>query len=208
MTSGPEIEGLTPKSEQKRELHKRPGPTPGRPAGYVRPPIAAATEETVRPQMRVDSVREAEEYARQVIENLGDSFEQTDEFYVDHNVIPDGWAYEWKRVSVAGQLDEHYMTGLLRQGWRAVPASRHPEMMPAGAKGAIQKKGLQLMEWPKVLTTRALKRQSAEAKDVLKNSEKALYDTPASTASRDEYPDQLKYVRREMLSTRDSDAET
>ncbi len=62
-------------------------------------------------------------------------------------------------MTVAGKEDPHYMVSIERMGWRAVPVTRHPEMMPVGWKGAIEKKGLRLMELPKVLIDRADRRR-------------------------------------------------
>lgn len=65
---------------------------------------------------------------------------------------PDGWTYEWKRKSVMGYEDQSYMSGLERTGWEPVQASRHPEMMPKGYTGAIERDGQILMERPKEIT--------------------------------------------------------
>src|SRR4051812_384348 len=53
-----------------------------------------------------------------------------DKFYVDPSRIPDGWSYEWKRMSVYGQPDPDHMLNLKANHWKAVPLARHPELAP------------------------------------------------------------------------------
>jgi len=65
---------------------------------------------------------------------------------------PDGWTYEWKRRSVMGWEDHSYMSNLTRTGWEAVQSSRHPEMMPKGYTGSIERDGQVLMERPKEIS--------------------------------------------------------
>lgn len=73
-----------------------------------------------------------------------------DKFYAPG--APDGWVYEWKRRTVMGWEDPSYMSNLERAGWEPVPASRHPEMMPKGYTGSIERDGQILMERPKEIT--------------------------------------------------------
>ena len=148
----------------------------------------------VRGSARPDSVREAEIRAQEIIDSLGDSIYQSDEFFIDVSAIPEGWAYQWRRQSVAGKEDPHYMVGLQRNGWKAVPASRHPEMMPIGWTGAIEKKGLILMELPKILVDRATAAAKREAVEQIRNSEAMLHEAPANTGSRD--PELLRQLGR------------
>lgn len=105
----------------------------------------------LRPELREDDPRtRAAKRAAEVRGNIGDMDEGTDEFRAPR--APDGWTYEWKRKSVMGQEDHAYMTQLLRTGWEPVPATRHPEMMPIGTEGNIERKGMVLMERPMELT--------------------------------------------------------
>jgi hypothetical protein len=143
-------------------------------------------EDGVRPDIRSESVREAEEYARALIETRGDSTYDVDEFYIDPSIVPDGWGYEWKASHIAGKENGYHILTLRRAGWRHVPASRHPEMMPDGWEGSVEKKGLFLMELPKILIDRTQKQQMREAREVLRNSEAQLYETPRNTATRDD----------------------
>jgi hypothetical protein len=77
------------------------------------------------------------------------------QFHVNPSIIPAGWHYEWRRDTVLNQRDPHYLTALAKAGWRAVPRSRHPEMMPADWPGdTILLGGQILMEIPKVIAQR------------------------------------------------------
>ena len=196
---GMPIEGFNSVPEpEAAPAPKKRGPKPGskrnaparapRATAAMRPELTqdAARESVMRPQgdMRT-SLQEADDYAAQILESYGDTIDQTDEYYISPDSIPEGWAYEWKRQAVAEKEDNYYMNGLIRAGWRDVPASRHPEFMQPGYQGAIIKKGLRLMEKPKVLVDRALQMQTKEARQVKRNSEAILYDTPPGTLERD-----------------------
>ena len=84
---------------------------------------------------------------RDRIYNTGNVFE------FDERKVPPGYKYEWKRCKLAGQEDEDNLVIAEQNGWRPVPASRHPEL--AGLRkskespdAAIIKRGLVLMEQP------------------------------------------------------------
>ena len=115
----------------------------------------------VRPQMRpsapVAEESPRERAARKAAElrahRNGDMDDGTDEFFVEPGIIPDGWTYEWKTKTVLGAEDPAHQVKLARDGWEPVPASRHPDMMPAGYKGVeITRKGMVLMERPMEIT--------------------------------------------------------
>ena len=159
--------------------------------------------EIARHDTRADSVREAEEYARELMEQLGDTVYHTDEFYIDPNIVPAGWVYQYRRQSVAGKEDPHYMVGLKRNGWREVPVSRHRELMPKGWEGAIEKKGLVLMELPKVLVDRRQAADLKEARDIEANAEAMLGRAPPNTGPRNTKSplhQSINTVEREFMS--------
>lgn len=80
----------------------------------------------------------------------------TDPFHIDERIIPDDWSYEWKRRSVYGWEDTQHQVTLGLNGWTPVPAERHDGMfMAPGAKGAIERDGMILMERPLELTLEA-----------------------------------------------------
>jgi hypothetical protein len=87
-----------------------------------------------------------------------------DKFAIPAHLIPDGSTYEWKRKAVYGANDPSYDVMVREQGWEPVDVSRHPEFMPPGWKGAIEREGQVLMERPVELTeeARAEERQSAK----------------------------------------------
>lgn len=201
MNEGKPIDGLRDSPAPEKRKRGRP-PLKSPAAAVIRPKIAAAEAETIRPPVRAavrDSVREAEEYAAKLMNDLGDSIDQHDEFYIDHNVIPDGWSYQWKCTAVTGKPSHHHMLEMKRKGWRPVDVSRHPEMMPDGFQGPIEIKGLMLMEMPTSLVDRATRMRERKAMDELSNSERQLHETPANTAPREEFPDKMRFVKREIM---------
>jgi hypothetical protein len=110
-----------------------------------------------------------ERAARRVAELLGHSGEfdldddGVNEFYIDPKIIPDGWTYEYRRLTVLGQPDPSYQVSLAMKGWESVPVSRHPELMPFGYEGAtIERRGMILMERPEQITERAKARDLAK----------------------------------------------
>ena len=64
-----------------------------------------------------------------------------DDFYIDPRNIPEGWDYNWKRESIAGQTDQEHMIEMRSAGWEPVDARRHPDLVPTGYTGAIRKIG-------------------------------------------------------------------
>jgi hypothetical protein len=98
---------------------------------------------------------------------------------------PDGWSYEWAAVAVLNKEDPHKIAELRRQGWTAVPLSRHPEMMPHDWSGeTIVQDGLLLMERPAELTEEAKARQYREAVSAVRNKEEQLGMSPRGTFQR------------------------
>jgi hypothetical protein len=113
--------------------------------------------------------------------DIGDD---TDDYYIDPAIIPDGWTYEWKRFTVLGAQDPAYQVTLARGGWEAVPAQRHPEMMPVGWAGAtIERKGQLLMERPKQITDLVKQREYNKARQQVGQKEAQLYGQPAGPNS-------------------------
>lgn len=140
-----------------------------------------------RPALREEDPRaRARKRAEELRSHIGELDEGTDEFYIEPESIPDGWTYEWKRHTVYGQEDPSYQVQLAREGWTAVPASRHPSMMPAGATEAvIMRKGCILMECP---TEIILERKAIELKRAryqVTQKEAQLAGTPDGTMTRD-----------------------
>lgn len=133
-----------------------------------------------RPEMREEDPRErAKKRAQQIRDLKGDGDENAgvNDFWAPD--APPGWTYEWKRHLVAGQEDPTHMVELLRDGWEAVPTSRHPEMMPGqGNYPSIIRKGMILMERPTELVNDAKQAERKRAMMQVRAKEQQLSGTP------------------------------
>lgn len=107
-----------------------------------------------------------------------------DKFYLDPSIIPDGTSYEWKRSTIFGKNDVYYDREMLEQGWRAVPAKRHPFLMPDGYEGPIIRDGLILMERAIELTNEAKQELAAAAFDQVHTKMQQLGEAPPGTMQR------------------------
>ena len=145
-------------------------------------PVEAVQSE--RPPMRTemrerDPRAEAERRAAEILGHIGSMDEGVDDFYIDPSKIPDGWTYEWKRKTIYGQEDPAYEVQLARNGWTAVPASRHPEMMPkSGGYQTIIRKGQVLMERPQIITDQVVDANNRRARAQVKVKEEQLSAAP------------------------------
>ena len=76
--------------------------------GPGRPPMH---RETPRPEMHPEDPRVlAEIRAAQIMENLGDDIDgQSDEFWFDPVLKPDGWSWEWKRHTVLNEIQHSHL---------------------------------------------------------------------------------------------------
>jgi hypothetical protein len=108
-----------------------------------------------------------------------------DQFAVDPEMIPDGMSYEWKRVTTYGAREPAYEVLMAEQGWEPVPVSRHPQFMPEGYKGPIERGGLVLMERPIELTMEARAEAERDAREVVRVKEEQLGMTPTGTLTRE-----------------------
>lgn len=158
----------------------------GRPPKY--PKVDPMEDNSLRPPLRDEDPRAAAaRRAAELRQHLGGLDEGTDEFYVDPSIIPDGWTYEWKRHTVYGQEDPTYQVYLARAGWTAVPASRHPEMMPMGSRDAvITRKGNVLMECPTEIVEERRRYDLRAARDQVRHKEAQIAGAPEGTLTRDD----------------------
>ena len=161
-----------------------------------RPPMGleAAVSSIPREEMR-EPVREEDALSRaarrtaELRGHLGAMDEGTDEFFVDPNMVPEGWTYEWKRYLLLGAEDPSYNVSLAREGWEAVPVSRdsrHRAMMPLNWQGShIERKGLILMERPTEIVEEVRAAERRKARDQVRAKEAQLSGTPDGTLTRD-----------------------
>lgn len=160
----------------------------GRPPKEMRNnPIEEGREEMRATQREDDPRSRAERRAAEIKKHLaGDSGDAIDRFYIDPLMIPDGWSYEWKRKTIWGKEDPAHEVELARQGWEAVPAFRHPQMMPKGNWQTIERDGMILMERPKVLTDEAHTANLKRARLQVRAKEAQLNQAPDGTFDRDD----------------------
>lgn len=92
---------------------------------------------------------------------------------------PPGWAYQWNSVTAINkelaEIHQGMAVDFYENGWRPVPASRHPGVWtPPGFEGAIVVKGQRLEERPMALTVEARREDEARAKAQLRNQTDSL----------------------------------
>lgn len=122
--------------------------------------------------------------AAELRDHLGGMEEGTDDFFVDPRVVPPGWTYEWKRHTTLGAQDPAYEVQIARAGWEAVPAYRHPDMMPKGYEGVtILRKGMILMERPTEIVSDAKAIELRKARNQVRQKEQQLHGAPAGENS-------------------------
>ena len=131
-----------------------------------------------------DSRTRAARRAAELRDHLGTLDDGVDEFFIDPRMIPDDWSYEWKRKETLGKADPAYEVSLRLKGWEAVPATRHPEMMPEHFDGgAIERKGMILMERPKEITDEVRQNELRKARNQVRQKEAQLNGAPAGDNS-------------------------
>ena len=204
MTDTNNTEGLGAAASQPQPPIERRGP--GRPSNAERE-ARAATLRSGSASEASDSLRRAMERAAEIRKGADFSREAANEFDLPLEIIPEGWSYEWKRCSVYGKMDSDNLMEMARTGWTAVPASRHPTLMPSGYQGhTIERKGLVLMERPMVVTEEARRRATAEARRVVADKERALGQTPAGEMPRDADPRTRPQIKSEFYRPIPDDA--
>jgi hypothetical protein len=139
-----------------------------------RPPPREQTRELAREPSRVASTvlgRNGEELTRARPNAGGDIF--------DRVKAPPGWDYQWNAITAINKELEDIHKGAIvdmyENGWRPVPASRHPGVWtPTGFEGAIVVKGQRLEERPAELTKQARREDEARAKAQLRDQTDSL----------------------------------
>lgn len=137
-------------------------------------PRQAAREQLTREPSRATATvtgRNGEILTRSHSELNGDIFERAK--------APAGWSYQWNSVSAINKDLSEIQAGISNDmranGWRPVPASRHPGVWtPPGFDGAIIVKGQRLEERPISLTKDALREDEIRAKAQVRDQTDAL----------------------------------
>jgi hypothetical protein len=154
------------------------------------PPITIAPDPVAKVEAPKMTSREAA--AARAAEILGHGTtmdEGSDKFEFDRRIIPDGWDYQWKRLTTLGQEDPAYQVQLARNGWEPVPVSRHPDMMPSDWKHqTITREGQILMMRPLEITDRFRMMEKRKALDQVRVKEAQLNSAPNGTFERGTHP--------------------
>lgn len=139
--------------------------------GPGRPPLHPKPREEARPAARTRKRRFG----------AGD-----DRFALPMDEIPEGTTYEWKRQSVYGQRDEHYLNSLAENGWEPVSADRHRNWVAPNYQGnTIERDGMILMERPAELTKEARDELEQINNQTMRDQHARLGTAPAGTGPRD-----------------------
>jgi hypothetical protein len=162
------------------------------------PAVSTSPRAPDRPDPREEDPRaRAARRAAEIREHSGGIDEGTDKFYIPPHVIPDGWTYEWKTLTVLNAENPAHQVELARRGWEPVPASRHPEMMPHDWKAKIiTRDGMMLMERPKEITDEALSARLRRARLQVRAKEEQLSAAPAGQFERANKDSSLVKVKR------------
>ncbi len=140
-----------------------------------RPPPRQQIREPAREPTRAASTvvvgRDGQELKRMRPDGGGDIFERVK--------APPGWSYQWNSVTAMNKGIEEIHKGMsidmYENGWRPVPASRHPGVWTSpGYEGAIILKGMRLEERPMALTNEAKREDEARAKSQLRDQTDSL----------------------------------
>ncbi len=94
-----------------------------------------------------------------------------DKFFVPPNLIPKGWAVEWKRRSTYGKPEEpDYYMDLADGGWKYADPKIYHSLVPADYQGAtIERGGMVLMTRPLHLSKESMRLDRLEAADQVRD---------------------------------------
>ncbi len=176
------------------------------PKSQKRGGLGAASEsepfDPTRVPLRPSSAERAALRAAEVRGHLGDKGldEGADEFYIDRSIVPEGWDYEWKLLTVTGKEFPAHQLNLMRHGWEPVPRDRHPELMPQGSQEAcITRNGMVLMERPMELTLESKNIELRKARMQVRAKEEQLAAPPPGTFDRMNKTDPLISVKKSYV---------
>lgn len=153
----------------------------GRPSNAER--AARAAVEELKPKTAADSdtLRSAKAAGRAVaVGRDGEVLTRkrtitSDIFHIPPEIVPPNYSYQWNVMEVLNQPQTAQRLAMQENGWRPVPASRHPGyFMPVGYEGPIIRDGLILEERPSILTEEARAEELAKARRQVKDQQEQL----------------------------------
>ena len=100
-----------------------------------------------------------------------------DPFEVPLDEIPEGWKYQWNAVMVTGNSDIvlDQVNNMYANGWRPVPAERHPgRFVSRGKTGEIIRGGQRLEERPIALDNAAREEEIRLAHQQMRDRDQSL----------------------------------
>jgi hypothetical protein len=166
-------------------------------ASKVTPQVAPAAPAAPPPRDEEDSRTRAARRAEELREHNGHMKDEENKFFIDPRWIPDGWSYEYKRLTLLGKPDPSYETELKQKGWEAVPRSRHPFLMPDSETGeSIIREGQILMERPLEITEEVRARDKRRAREQVTGKEQQLGGAPPGTFDRANKDSSLVNIRK------------
>ena len=177
-------------SQEAPKVRRKPGPKPGQkrqalaqrqpePEAQLQP-VRRATRQASREPARDTNRIDPRAGAMVVTGRNGEQLTRRraaigDQYYVPPNEIPTGWDYQWNQVTVLNEEQVQAQNQMYENGWRPVPASRHPgRWTKPGYEGAIIVDGLRLEERPLELTKEALNEGVDRARAQVRNQADAL----------------------------------
>lgn len=180
-----------PRNRPGRPAKEQPVTTPPPQAARATPPLRRLNPRPVPREQPREMSREpsrgnatvigrnGEELVRMRPEAGGDLYDKV------HCPDPD-WTYQWNAISALGKEMEEQELQMFANGWRPVPASRHPGIYSApGFDGQIVVKGLRLEERPKRLTEEAQYEDHMRAQKQTRDQTDALRLTQAKLPGAD-----------------------
>lgn len=172
-------------SDSKEPTLDTEAAVPKRSRGHAPTPQPRAQQPQAAAEVDPNDPRERARLRAAEIMSHGSLDEGVDDFFINPDIIPEGWAYEWKRHTLLGAQDPSYQVQLSRGGWEPVPVDRHPEMMPSDYTGgeSIERKGMILMERPLEISARARALELKKARSQVNQKEQQLSGAPAGENS-------------------------
>ncbi|HXJ24813.1 MAG TPA: hypothetical protein VNH17_03895 [Streptosporangiaceae bacterium] len=123
--------------------------------------------------------------------------QESGEFAIDPSHPPEGMVYQWLTHEVVGQEQPGHIASFLRNGWKAVPASRHDGYyMARGFDGPITRKGMGLYEHSEEVVAERERYQKLKARQQVRDKEAQMIYAPPGTAPRDAHPKTRPFVRK------------